>query len=193
MRTSDTAKIGALLLCMILVIPMLTGCANELLQKNEEQVLMEAWQEALDQGGDLFTQIRVQYVNVNPGEDSYPVETVTITDEATVREVLDVFALSNITWESAETDDSSIDAYTSAISGKDRLSVTFFDAQGNKLKKFTVAENNVGDYHDGWVMEDETTLRWIGFCRLTFTDQTYSTIKGIFDRANTSSQNTRNP
>ena len=193
MRTSDAARIGALLLCMILAISMLTGCANRLLQKSEEQVLMEAWQEVLNDGENLVYQIEIKYVDAEPGKGSYPVETVMITDSETVKEVRDVFALSNITWESAETDDSSIDAYTSAVSGKDRLSVTFLDAQGNKLKKFTVAENNVGDYLDGWVMEDETTLRWIGFCRLTFTDQTYSTIKGIFDRANTSSQNAQTP
>ena len=42
MRKLNAARIGVLLLCILLTLPMLTGCANELLeQEQNEQELLE--------------------------------------------------------------------------------------------------------------------------------------------------------
>ena len=46
MRKLNVAKIGVLLLCILLALPMLTGCANELREQKDEE---ENKQEQLEQ------------------------------------------------------------------------------------------------------------------------------------------------
>ena len=59
MRIFNVAKTGMLLLCILLTLPMLIGCANELLENQELVQIAQEWESVIQNENCDIAKIRI--------------------------------------------------------------------------------------------------------------------------------------
>lgn len=185
MRIFNVAKIGVLLLCILLVLPMMTGCANELReQKDDAEIKQEQleqieqeWGAVMKNENDYVTKIEIRSYTHQPPTvvDIQPSQEKTCTDVDQIAEIIDLFESQEHSFENLPENEESFEAYSTSKYGKKVYAIVFFDSQDQKIMRITIYEDNNVEVYEPY------PGGWQSVCIVRISKPIFETVKGFFD------------
>jgi len=193
LRIFNVAKIGVLLLCILLVIPMMTGCANESFEQvdtevDEQELLVQVekkWNAVIENIDGYVAKIEIAAYVSQSMASSFGVITqdITIEDSNVIDSLLAVFDMPEMKYEPFPSDVEQLDQYIKYMNsraGKETISISFFDKDGQRILRLLMYEDNLGSLYTPSVTSagDEA---WQGVYYVSFSDQIFDLLKFIYD------------
>ena len=197
MRIFNVAKIGVLLLCILLTLPMMTGCANDvpiiptlngcagaLLEpdetKWEKQELLEQvekkWYAVITNEENLVAKVKItSYIPQPPTIEFQPSQSEMYDDVEQINMIVDLLNDTELEFQNLPSDQESFDAHVSSQYGKETYAIGFYDSQDQKILRLKVNEDNVAEIYEPY------SGGWKSVCIARFSVSIFDTIKGVFD------------
>ena len=193
MRIFNVAKIGVLLLCILLTLPMLTGCANELLEQKDDAVIKQEqleqvedkWDAVIENKDDYVAKIEISvYITQSMTSSTGMItQDITIDDSNIIDSLLSVLAMPEIEYEPFPSDVEQLDQYIDYVNsraGKETVAISFFDKDGQKILRLLVYEDYLGSMYKPSINPSGYEV-WEGVYYLTFSEQIFDLLKSIYD------------
>ena len=182
MRKLNAARIGALLLCILLTLPMLTGCANELLEHDEMLLNEEEWIAVMKNENNFVYEIEMYVYVQKPLHSSTlsVVQEATIVDQQKIDNIITIIAESDAEYEALE---NSIDDFMADVNDRtemEAISISFVDIGLQHILRLCIYEDGYATVHKP-AINDEGNEVWKQTFNLYFSDNTYQMLKSVYD------------
>ena len=182
MRFFNVAKIGVLSLCILLALPMLTGCANELLKNNDMISIDENWMAVMRNEDNFVYEIDMSVYVQKPLHSSTLsiVQEITIVDQQKIDNIITIIAESDAEYEALE---NSIDDYMADLNDRmetEVISISFFDIGLQRILRLCIYEDGYATVHKP-AINDEGNEVWRHTFNLYFSENTYQMLKSVYD------------
>ena len=149
MRKLNVAKIGALLLCILLALPMLTGCANEEKKGSPEKqsVMEDEWRDLIGSEQIRVSKIEIGAYVAQPIHSSTAVivQDIEVNDADHIHMMFDILEQRDVNLYDHTDYIEDYSAYRNSQAGKQMIQITFFDSENQGMIRVNVYADNSGD------------------------------------------------
>ncbi len=188
MRKLNVAKIGVLLLCILLALPMLTGCANELReQKDEEENKQEQleqikrkWNEVIHNKTNDVKKIEISVYEEKPNYSSQ-IQTTTIVeieDAEQIASIIGILSSHEATIENSQGEQGD-DTYPNSRTGMEVIAIAFYGDQEQRKLKLKLYEDSVGGIFEPGLYYGQEV--WISSYRVIYEEQIFESLLEIYE------------
>lgn len=149
LRIYNVAKIGVLLLCILLTLPMLTGCANE--EKKEptekQSVIDDEWRTLIGSEQTCVSKIEIGAYVAQPIHSSTAVivQDIEVNDDDHIHMLLDILEQRDINFYDHTDYIEDFSVYRNSKAGMEVIQITFFDSENQGMIRVNVYADNSGD------------------------------------------------
>ena len=143
MRIINVAKTGMLLLCILLTLPILTGCANELLENQELVQIAQEWESVIQNENCDIAKIRMtSLVAQSPySSELSSAQNIILEDEGRIDAMIDILSNQQVVWDSMPKAVDDFFSYQETRYGKREIVLEFYDVEDRYLLRFCVFED----------------------------------------------------
>ena len=186
MRIFNVAKIGVLLLCILLVLPMMTGCANELReQKNDDEIKQEQleqieqeWESVIQYENSDIAKIEiVSHVFQSPYSSTIqPSHVVTLVDKKQIDTVINALSNPDVSWKHAPNDSEELGSFYESHYGQQEIEVRFWNSNDQVLLKLNIYEDNTSFICSQPEVISENHVKWHGKYWMIFPEDMFQSL-----------------
>lgn len=149
MRKLNVAKIGVLLLCILLALPMLTGCADEEKKGSPEKqsVMQDKWRDLLGSEQISVSKIEIGAYVAQPIHSSTAVivQDIEVNDADHIHMMFDILEQRDVNFYDHAEYIEDYAAYLNSKAGMQMIQITFFDSENQGMIRVNVYADNSGD------------------------------------------------
>jgi hypothetical protein len=184
----NVAKAGVLLLCILLALCALCGCANGAKSDASAQeftAIHEKWEKVIHNDKGYVARIDIGSYVSQPIHSS----TATVLNDVTIEQkeqfdsLLEILSNQTVEFKAVPTDLDTYMSYINSKAGKQMVSISFFDSNEQKILKINVYEDSTADIFEPAINPEEEEV-WRCTCHAVFNEQIYETIKAEFSSVN---------
>ena len=151
MRKLNVAKIGALLLCILLALPMLTGCANEEKKGSPEKqsVMEDEWRDLIGSEQIRVSKIEIGAYVAQPIHSSTAVivQDIEVNDADHIHMMFDILEQRDVNFYDHAEYIEDYAAYLNSKAGMEVIRISFFDTENQGIIRVKVYADNTGEIY----------------------------------------------
>lgn len=178
MRIFNVEKIRGVLLCIILVLPLLTGCANECLENQELVQIEQKWEAVMQNKNNYVAKIEIaSYVTHSLWSSEVSViKYQSIEDPDDISSLIDLLKQQNVVFESIPGDIDGLTTHLETRKDLKTIQLLFLDSEGMIITGMCIYEDNNADIVKGNTVTDPITHTHF----VSFSDQTFQKIQSVY-------------
>ena len=151
MRKLNVAKIGVLLLCILLTLPMLTGCADEEKKGSPEKqsVMEDKWRDLLGSEQISVSKIEIGAYVAQPIHSSTAVivQDIEVNDADHIHMMFDILEQRDVNFYDHAEYIEDYAAYLNSKAGMEVIRISFFDTENQGIIRVKVYADNTGEIY----------------------------------------------
>ena len=149
MRTLNIAKIGLLLLCVLLTLTMLTGCANEQNASAEISEMKEEWNALVSKEQTHVAKIEIGTYVSQPVTSSTAVivQDIEVIDDNHIHMLLDILEQRDVSFYDHTGYIEDFAVYRNSKADMEVVQITFFDSENQGMIRVYVYADNTGEIY----------------------------------------------
>lgn len=151
MRIFNVAKIGVLLLCILLTLPMLTGCANEEKKESPEKqsVMEDEWRALISSEQSCVSKIEIGAYVAQPIHSSTAVivQDIEVNDADHIHMMFDILEQRDVNFYDHAEYIEDYAAYLNSKAGMEVIRISFFDTENQGIIRVKVYADNTGEIY----------------------------------------------
>ena len=181
MRIYNVAKIGVLLLCILLVLPLMTGCADDLVEKLELVQIKREWESIIQKENSDIAKIVIISGEVQPVYSStfQSYHTMTLDEKEQIDAVIKILSEPDVSWEYSSNESEESTSFYESHYGMQEMEFCFFDSDGQAFLKINIYENNECCIYAQPEIISESHVRWHGYYRMIFSEDIYQSLNEL--------------
>ena len=162
MRILNVAKIGVLLLCILLTLPTLTGCANELLENQELVQIEQEWESVIQNENCDIARIVIWSGEVQPVYSSTrkPSQQLSLNEKEQIDAVIYILSQPDVIWEHSHMDSEELRSFYKSRYGMQEMEFLFLDSDGQEFLRIELFEDNACFVYSQPEIISEGDVRW---------------------------------
>lgn len=186
MRMFNVAKAGVLLLCILLALCALCGCANgdeTVISKEELKEIEQNWDGVINNETGHITKIELRAYEVQPSYSSTikPSRGLTVENESSINALLNALDCKKTKWKSMQLQSPEYKEYLNNTYGKQEISLLLYDSQNQLYMRIIVLEDNTGEiYYEPKPLSGTNGYLWDKYYFVTFSDNVYDALETVF-------------
>jgi hypothetical protein len=149
LRIFNVAKIGVLLLCILLTLPMLTGCANEEKKGSPEKqsVMEDEWRALIGSEQSCVSKIEIGAYVAQPvlSSTAVIVQDIEVNDANYIHMLLGILERRDVNFYDHNDYIEDFSAYRNSKAGMEMIQITLFDSENQGMIRVNVYADNSGD------------------------------------------------
>ena len=179
MRIFNVAKIGVLLLCILLTLPMLTGCANELRDNAKEASIEERWDAVMQNKDEYVSKIVIVSSVFYPywSSEVSILSDRSIENTEEVHQVIEMFSHQEVSFDKLPDEMDGIHAYLESKDSQKYMQILFLDKQENIILGVCIYEDNSAAIVEGTTLSDGRTYTYSA----NFSSLLFESIEAIYE------------
>lgn len=182
MRKFNVAIIGGLLLCILLVISMLTGCANEEKTSEELSAIEKEWLILTDKDQTRVSKIEIgAYVTQNTHSSvAVVVQNIEVSGAERINLLLDILKQRDISF--YDPDDYIVDDadYSNSKAGMKTIQIEFLDSDNQEIMKLNIYADNTGKIYKR-ALNPGGTQSWRLFYIVEFAQPIFDSVQSFYE------------
>jgi len=162
LRIYNVAKIGVLLLCILLVLPMMAGCANELREQDKEVSIEQRWDAVMQNKDGYVSKIVIVSSVFYPfwSSDVSVLRDRSMENSEEIDQLIGTFRKQEVTFGSMPGEMDGIRAYMESKDSQECMEVLFLDKQENIILGVCIYEDNSAAIVEGTTLSEGRTYTY---------------------------------
>ena len=162
LRSYNVAKIGVLLLCILLVLPMMAGCANELREQDKEVPIEQRWDAVMQNKDGYVSKIVIVSSVFYPfwSSDVSVLRDRSMENSEEIDQLIGTFCKQEVTFGSMPGEMDGIRAYMESKDSQECMEVLFLDKQENIILGVCIYEDNSAAIVEGTTLSEGRTYTY---------------------------------
>ena len=172
-------KDRGLLLCILLTLPMLTGCANELRDHAKEASIEERWDAVMQNKDEYVSKIVIVSSVFYPywSSEVSILSDRSIENTEEVHQVIEMFRHQEVSFDKLPDEMDGIHAYLESKDSQKYMQILFLDKQENIILGVCIYEDNSAAIVEGTTLSDGRTYTYSA----NFSSLLFESIEAIYE------------